>query len=332
MSLPMRRLMQPLVYFGKLPSRGDFVRSHQAPALIHTLDRWLTAGVEALASDVRWKTIYDQAPPAHFLLLGTSSARGLAGHLVASSDASGRRFPFVTAVALDVPRPLPFLARSPLMLARAWTLLETSARHALAAGDAHAALGALSHATVETEAGTSAFDAKFADFLDLQTVGSLDTQLAAAGHAMNLRQLVIGLGLLLGPVLASGAARLERGLLLPLPADPLHRPLVASLWLELVAGFLARADFELALFMPRLQDGGRPVLQLGMQGAAPRTLHALFDPAVQQEAYVDACDAEWVEECIGNDAGVHKLSSYLQQPGLTLTQAVRTFKEVFLGS
>lgn len=328
----MNRVAQPLVHFGKLPSRGDFVRSYQSPALIHTLDRWLTAGVEALAADVRWKTLYDQAPPAHFVLMGTGSPRGLAGHLIASNDASGRRFPFITAVALDVPRPLPFFSRSPLLLARVWTQLEIQARQAFAARDAGAALTALSQATVDTESGTDAYDANFADFLDLQTVGSLDAMLAAAGHALSLRQALLGLGLLLGPVLASGVSRLDKGLLLPLPDDPLYRPLVGALWLELVSGFLARADFELMLCLPRREDRGPPVLQLGLQGTSPRMLHALLDPAVQQEAFVDVRDADWVEDCVGNDAGVHKLSSYLQQPGLTLMQAMRTFKEVFLGS
>lgn len=326
------RVAQPLVYFGKLPTRGDFVRSHQSTALIHTLDRWLTAGVEALAADVRWKTLYDQAPPAHFMLMGTGSARGLAGHLTASNDSSGRRFPFITAIALDVPRPLPFFARSPLLLARVWTQLEGRAREAFGSVDADAALTALSQATIDTEVGTSAYDAAFADFLDMQTVGSLDAMLAASGHTVSLRQLMLGLGLLLGPVLSSGASRLEKGLALPLPADPLYRPLVASLWLDLVAGFLARADFELTLFLPRREDSGAPVLQLGLQGASPRMVHALLDPMLEQEVYVDAREADWVEDCVAQDAGVHKLSSYLLQPGLTLMQASRTFKEVFLGS
>jgi type VI secretion system protein ImpM len=323
---------QPLVFFGKLPSRGDFVRSHQAPALIQTLDRWLTAGVEALATDVRWKTLYDQAPTAGLLLMGTGSSRGLAGHLIASNDASGRRFPFITAVALDVPRPLAFLTYSPLLLARVWAQLESHARQAFAAVDAGATLAALADATIETEPVTNAFDAQFADFLDLQTVGALDAMLASSGHPGQLRPLMLGLGLLLGPVLASGAARLDKGLLLPLPADPMYRPLVAALWLDLIAGFLARANFELTLMLPSREDGNAPVLLLGLQGASPRALHALLDPATQQEAYVDARDADWVDDCVGHDAGLHKLSSYLQQPGLSLAQAVRTFKEVFLGA
>lgn len=328
----MSRVAQPLVFFGKLPSRGDFIRSASAPALIQQLDRWLSAGVESLADDPRWKTLYDQAAPAHVALLGTGTTKALAGHLIASNDQSGRRFPFITAAPLDVGEPLAFLARSPLLLARVWTRLEAAARQAYGAADAGPAVAALSQMQVEAELAAEAYQANFADFLDMQTVGALDAMLAAAGHAVSVRRLMLGLGLLLGPVLASGESQLEKGLLLPLPADPLYRPLVGSMWLELVAGFLARAPFRVTLFVPRRGEAVPPTLMLGFEGESPRTLRALLDPAAEQELYVDARDADWVEDFIGQDYAVHKLSSYLQQEGLSLQQAVNTFKEVFLGS
>jgi hypothetical protein len=43
------------------------------------------------------------------------------GHMVASHDVSMRRFPFLGATALEVERPLAFLARSPLAFARLWS-------------------------------------------------------------------------------------------------------------------------------------------------------------------------------------------------------------------
>ncbi len=51
-----------LVYFGKLPSRGDFVRSAHHSALIEHLDRWQSQTMERLATDPRWKLRYDAAP------------------------------------------------------------------------------------------------------------------------------------------------------------------------------------------------------------------------------------------------------------------------------
>jgi type VI secretion system protein ImpM len=321
-----------MLHFGKLPSRGDFVRSGQPAGLIQTLDDWLTRGVEALAADPRWKMLYDRASPMRFAFLGTRSHKGLAGHLIASNDASGRRFPFITAAALDVAEPLPFLARSPLLLARPWQRFENAARHAYSAPDATPVLAEMAQTELDLEASALAYEANFRDFLELQTVGSVEALLRQAGHSLQLRTLVLGLGLLLQPVPASGMQRLDKGLWLPLPQDPMLRPYVATLWLELVSGFLARAAFELALFVPQPGSGTGPLLALGFDGPSPRVLHALIDREYGQQVFIDATVADWVEEFVGQDYGVKKLSSYLEQPDLSLKQAVASFKEAFLGS
>ena len=321
-----------MLHFGKLPSRGDFVRSAHAPALIQTLDTWLTGGIESLAADPRWKQLYDRAAPAQFAFLGTRSNKGLAGHLIASNDASGRRFPFITAGLLEVEEPLAFFARCPLVLARPWQRFETAARQAYAAQDASSLLAEMGQVPVELASSAAAYDANFRDFSELQTVGSLQAMLQQAGHVLSVRTLVLGLGLLLQPVPASGTQRLDKGLLLPLPLDPMYRPLVASLWLELIAGFLAKAPFELALFLPQAGGPASAALALGFDGASSRMLHALIDRDFGQQVFIDATAADWVEEFVQQDYGVKKLSSYLEQPALSLRQAVDSFKEAFLGS
>lgn len=320
-----------LLHFGKLPSRGDFVKSGQPAGLIQTLDHWLTSGIEALATDPRWKLLYDRALPSQFAFLGSRSTRGLAGHLIASNDASGRRFPFIVAGALEVADPLPFLMRSPLMLARPWQRFEAAARQAYAAADATPLLAEMSQTEVDIESSVQAYDANFRDYLELHTLGSTEALLQQAGHRLSLRTLLLGLGLLLQPVPASGIQRLDKGLLLPLPQDPMARPYVAALWMDLVAGFLARAAFELVVFAPQSAEPGSAVLALGFDGPSARGLQALFDPACRAEVFVDTTQADWVEDYVGQDYGVKKLSSYLEQPTLSLRQAVASFKEAFLG-
>jgi type VI secretion system protein ImpM len=325
----------PLLYFGKVPARGDFIRSNHAPALIQAVDRWMSRGIEALATDVRWPIVYDRAPPMRFAQLGARSPLGMAGCLVASRDASGRRFPLLTAARIEVDEPLAFFARSPLALARAWQQLEATAMRIHGAQDAAPLLAEWSQTMVEVEAGVAAHDLAMRDFLELQSIEGLEAMLRDAGHAeVNLRQLVLGLGLLLQPVLAQGLSRLDKGLALPLPGDALHRPLVASLWLDLIGGFLARADFELAVFMPAASSDGQDgaMLRLGFEGSAPRTLQAMLDPAVGADYFVDMRNADWVEGVPGDHHGVMKLSSYLAQGHLSLAQASGTFKEVFLGT
>ena len=73
--------------------------------------------------------------------------------------------------------------------------------------------------------------------------------LAQAGYQASARQILLALGMLLQPVMASSSSRLEKSLVLPLPDDPMYRNLVAAFWMHLITPFLVRADFELALFV-----------------------------------------------------------------------------------
>lgn len=320
----------PLLYFGKLPSRGDFVRCSHAPGLIQTLDRWLSGSIEALATDPRWKLLYDRATPIDFAFLGSRGTRCMAGHLIASSDESGRRFPFITAGVLDNLEPGGFLRRCPTALSRSWQELRQIAHHAHATRDAGPLLNELAQRQIDLAVDRAVHDAAYESFLDHQTVGSLETQLRLAGHQISLRGTLLGLGLLLHPVPASGAHRLDKGLTLPLPADPLLQPLASGLWLDLIAGFLTRADFELALFVPRASPPP-PSLSVGFDGAAPTSLRALMDRDASGDAFIDTCQSDWVEAFVEQDYAVKKLSSYLKQAGLSLRQARDTFNEAFLG-
>jgi type VI secretion system protein ImpM len=322
----------PLTYFGKLPSRGDFVRSANQATLVQTLDRWLSQGVELMTTDARWKEVYDRAPSAHFAFLGVRSTMGMAGHLIASADSSGRRFPFVTAGTFAVDAPLEFIARSPLALAPLWTRFAQAARQAHASEDAGALLGEIAQLSAEVHtAGSAEHDAPWRDFQDMHTVGSIDALLSDAGHEVDVRQSVLAVGLLLQPVLASASNELEKGLRLPLPADPLYQPLVATFWAELIAPFLQRGDLELGIFLPQ-GPGLAPALAIGFAGGSPVSLYALLDPAVGDELFVDLAQSQWVEDFAQEDYAVKKLSSYLQQPQLSLRQAIATFREAFLGS
>lgn len=319
----------PLHYFGKLPSRGDFVRSAHSPSLTLSLDRWFSATLEAMAVDPRWKEVYDRAGPAHLAILGPRSGVALAGHLIASHDASGRRFPFITASRCTVEASTAFVGQSPMRLWRPWQALAQIGRKAVEEADAEPWLAAMG--TLQVPAPSTEPDPSEADFLDRQTLGSLESLLRAAGHEMDLRQALLGLGLLLQPVPASGARTLERGLWLPLPRDPAWQALVAGWWLSLVAGFLGRADFELLLLLPAHAAEAPPLAVLGFGGPAPRTLQAWLDPAAGHQVLIDLRTSEWVEQHLGQDYAVHKLSRYLQQVDLSLSHAHTSFQECFLG-
>ncbi len=321
-----------IAYFGKIPSRGDFVKSPHNPQLLQTLDRWVAQAIDLLAEDPRWKIVYAGMQPLHFAFLGSHSRLAIAGHIVASHDQSSRRFPFLAATALAVEQPLAFLARSPLALARLWSRVAAQMQPLLGENDSTAALHALGELQVPVDIGgaNNQHGNTFSDFVEHQTLSGLEQMLLANGHPVRLRGAMLALGSLLRPVMTSGSTQLERGLTLPLPTDPLYRSLVASFWLELIAPFVSKADFELVIFIGTIAQRER--LVIGFSGASAATLHSVLDPQAYATHNIDIDDPEWIDEHVQNDSGISKLVSYLEQPNLSLKIAIDTFREAFVGN
>ena len=317
-------------YFGKIPSRGDFVKGSDNPALVKLLDDWLARAMDLMMADTQWKSRYDAVAPLHFVIAGPRRRHAIAGHIVASSDASGRRFPFLMTGMLDVAKPDAFVASAPQMLGVLWSRLEALSKGLVAAPDADALLQAAAGQIVELDLRSNAHAAAFADFIELQSLDTLQALLAQAGYAGSVRRVLLALGLLLQPVLASSTSRLEKSLVLPLPADPLYRGLVGAYWMHAIAPFLARADFELALFVTRL--GAQPRLVLGFGGASAHTLQAVMDPQAASERHIAFDDLDWVEDQVGTDYAVAKLSRHLERPGVSLKSALDALCAAFIGT
>ncbi len=69
-------------YFGKVPSRGDFVRAADNHQLLGWLDRWAGESVELLSQNPDWKRVYDDSPDIHYAFLGSRSKLVLCGHFL----------------------------------------------------------------------------------------------------------------------------------------------------------------------------------------------------------------------------------------------------------
>jgi type VI secretion system protein ImpM len=94
-------------FFGKLPSRGDFLDRRVPPALRRAWEDWLTrltAGARVALGEA-WPEDWLGAPLWHFALgAGLAPPDGAAGILLASADRVGRLFPFtIIAPAAGAP-------------------------------------------------------------------------------------------------------------------------------------------------------------------------------------------------------------------------------------
>lgn len=317
-------------YFGKIPARGDFVRHGSQHQLIAWLDRWAGEGLELMSQVPQWKQHYDNASAGHFAFIGTRNKTALCGHIRPSHDSSGRRFPLLAATRLDVTEPLSFLARSALIMQPAWGQLARLMALACTQENAEATLMQLAGAHLDIATSPSAYEAPYAAFLEQTSLGDLHMLLRDAGlPAVALKQLLPALGLLLQPLLSGGDVAIDKALAFPLPRDPAYRYQVAAFWLDLLAGFVARADLEISVLIAN--DNQRGML-VGFNGADRQILRAAMDPSSAEDFLIHIERAEWVEPYLAGDFNLSRLASYLDRSELRLGSARKLFGETFLGA
>lgn len=103
-------------FFGKIPTRGDFVRGGLPGDLVRELDAWCQEVLPASRATLGagWVEAWMEAPIWRFLLApGTCGAGAAAGLWLPSTDKAGRLFPLLVALAApswrDLARCGPFL-------------------------------------------------------------------------------------------------------------------------------------------------------------------------------------------------------------------------------
>jgi len=242
------RLRNPSsLYFGKIASRGDFVKSASRANVISLIDNWVAQGMEMLIATPAWKAYYDNAGAVDFLFIAPRKKHAICGCLIPSSDASLRRFPFIAATLFETEDALAFLPISPLALERHIGRQRALVHHASKTHDAVDTLNQLGDMPFDqTPVAGDIVDA-YDDFLVNTSLASLENTLKLEeGHAA-VRRLVLALGVLLQPILTNYAAPPPKGLALPLPRDPGRMSLVKALWLDLVTVFLTRAEFDVSI-------------------------------------------------------------------------------------
>lgn len=318
-------------YFGKIPSRGDFIKAAENIPLIELLDDWLAQTMSLLSENPRWKIDYDESKSLDFAFIGPRKNRTVSGHIIASSDMAQRRFPFLTMSEMEIEDPVNFVSYSPMIFSKLWKHLTTQGISIVSAEDPLILLQNLSSTRIPLELQSGAHHAVFADFLVFQTLDSLNKQLFQGGFNGSVRQLILALGLLLQPVMtSSNIVHPEKSLVLPLPNDAQYRHLVGTFWMHLITPFLLRAEFELALFFVHLPQ--YPAMVLGFSGASARTLQAILDPQIGKDLHITFDDSEWIEEQVNSDYSLKKLSSYLMHPSLSLSSVLDSFCSTFIGT
>lgn len=317
------------IYFGKIVSRGDFVKSASGAHVIALIDKWAAQGMEMLLANAAWKTYYDNAGAIDFLFIALRRKHAICGCLIPSGDASSRRFPFITATLFETEDAAAFLPFSALALERHFGHQRALAHHAAKTHDAADTLVKLNDVPFDTESAQGGVQNAYGAFLLNTSITDLSDSLRLEEGQPALRRMILAVGYLLQPILTNFATPPQKGLALPLPYDPAQLALVKTLWLDLISVFLCRSDFELSVFS--CTHYGKPKLIVTFNGTTPSAFLALFEEHVAQEHLIDVCQSAWVEDYVHQDPAAFKLSSYMEHGNLTLRQMVETFRQSFFG-
>ena len=90
-------------YFGKLPSRGDFIRANAGGRAMREFDAWIQRGVREASQQFGsgLAAAFEASGPTCFFVEVPNAPHALAGALRPSRDRTGRRYPFLVAVEIE---------------------------------------------------------------------------------------------------------------------------------------------------------------------------------------------------------------------------------------
>lgn len=273
----------PVVYFGKVPAHGDFVRHRGSGEALRAMDAWLQQGLHFARTrlDAAFDAAYDGAGACAFYFAPRHATHGLAGVLQPSRDSVGRAYPLLIALEVDTVDAYT-LAQVPLRFNPFFERASAIAREAVAGQigphelAAHtASLGAL--------AGDETSGALFGRYLQQTSLPSFWERLW--GHPQDSRKYLLFKNLLdiLQPLRDGVPPRFPLTLRFPLCPDGHTLDFDVSFWLSVCLRLLGPLDLQPTFFWT-LPDAALD--------ASPFLLLALRLPPVKMFAYLFPADME----------------------------------------
>lgn len=320
----------PLVYFGKLPSRGDFVRARNHLPETNAIDQWVSQAIalsgsilpEPLANDNANK----ESPFLYFSHVDTVSNQIITGVLLPSQDSSGRhrQYPVIGFGVIHGDNPKNWMKYLPVKSMPLWNDIQQALLVAKQASDSAQMIEQLNacQLTIDNHASTQYYD--FINTVSLQQIAVLMDVTKS-----QLVQQIIATGLLFLPTFSKGFAGLNKIIHWSLPTSKSQAIYLATFWHDLIHGFYQPHQLSLNTYLYQGVERYKLLMSfIKPDGQLLSQLAASEADAVEgyPDDWVAIASSDWTQGYIDNDIGLSRLS----QDDLSLYEVRQLFKRTFL--
>lgn len=274
--------------FGKIPALGDFVRTSSSSDEMIAFETWLTRAVEAgeARPGSAFKDAFSSAAPHAFLWSGAidKKHRGLlAGVVVPSHDAVGRRFPLVVCAPLPTSTLTTQPHTAPLVLQDFFSHAAGAATRALRMHTQAEFQAQVTSVTPPSLENAAAVAAKYGSWARGQRALDVWASLFGDDAARASRYALYLLVEATSAYRGQETPPLSLGVRVPLGANAATS---AAMWIDLVRHAAGWKTTIPSIFLPLSTERPQGLIQLGAE-APPSVLADLYAPSADSEAICD---------------------------------------------
>lgn len=318
----------PLIYFGKLPARGDFVRARAHISETNAIDEWVSQAL-AISDKLFSDRLTDNENSntltfLNFSHVNTRTNEVITGVLVPSHDSSYRNYPLIGFGVLHLDKPKKWMNYLPVKSLDLWNdIFETLSMAKSQTDNAHL-MEYLNHSqlTINTNASTHYYD-----FINTTTLN--DIAISMGIDKSQLIQQIIATGLLFLPTFAKGFHGLNKIICWSLTTDRESAIYMATFWHDLIHGFYQPHQLYLNTYIYRVANDYR--LLLSFTKPDGRILEQISANDIPYpEDWVVIANSDWTQGYIDEDIGLSRFNQILLQDNLYLYDTRQLFKKTFL--
>lgn len=321
----------PLVYFGKLPARGDFIRARTHVSETTLIDQWvsqaLTISKSRLSESLREDASLDtdlQALYLRFSHVDTAANQIITGVLIPSHDSSHREYPLIGFGLMHIEKPKQWMNYLPIKSLRIWEDTYTALNAARLQTDSMQATDDLSHCLLSVDKNASTHYYDFINKTTLQDIADLMTV-----DKSQLVQQIIATGLLFLPTYSKGFNGLNKTICWCLPADKANATFMATFWHDLISGFYQPHQLFLNTYL--YKDTDHHCLLMNFSKPDGHVLSQLIGQTdIGTDDWVVIAESAWTQGYIDDDIGLTRFNKILMQDDLYLYDTRQLFKQIFL--